>query len=64
MTYLGLMRCRAVPAIARKQNKPAAATYAQPRKSFLPPIHDTVVITMDLVPLYGRTGKSRQSINI
>jgi hypothetical protein len=34
----------------------AAATYAQPRKGFLPPIHDTVDITIDLVPEYDLTG--------
>jgi len=34
----------------------AAATYAHPRKGFLPPIHDTVDITIDLVPEYDLTG--------
>lgn len=52
------MRCRAVPAMASKMKTLAAATYAQPRKGFFPPIQDTVEITTDLVPLYGSTGKS------
>lgn len=56
--YLGLRRCLAVPTIASNMNTPAAATYAQPRKGFFPPIQETVEITTDFVPLYGRTGKS------
>lgn len=56
--YLGLMRCRAVPAIARRIKTPAAATYAQPKNGFFPPIHETVEMTIDFVPLYGNTGKS------
>jgi len=56
---LGLMMCRAVPRMARRTNTLAAATYAHPRKGFLPPIHETVEMTKDFVPLYGRTGKLR-----
>ena len=48
---LGLIRCRAVPKIARRTNTLAAATYAQPRKGFFPPIQETVEITNDFVPL-------------
>lgn len=48
---LGLTRCRAVPAMASNMNTPAAATYAQPRKGFFPPIQETVEITTDFVPL-------------
>jgi hypothetical protein len=48
---LGLIRCRAVPAMASNMNTPAAATYAQPRKGFFPPIQETVDITTDFVPL-------------
>lgn len=44
--------------MARRTKTPAEATYAQPRKGFFPPIHETVVMTKDLVPLYGKTGKS------
>jgi hypothetical protein len=57
-TYLGLMRCRAVPRVAIRMKRAADATYAQPRKGFLPPIQETVETTNDLVPLYGMTGKS------
>jgi hypothetical protein len=34
----------------------AVATYAQPKKGFLPPIHETVEKTTDLVPENCRTG--------
>jgi hypothetical protein len=51
IAYLGLMRCRAVPRMARSTNIPAAATYAQPRKGFFPPIQETVEMTKDFVPL-------------
>ena len=44
--------------MASKMNTAAAATYAQPRKGFFPPIQETVEITTDFVPLYGSTGKS------
>ena len=47
-----------VPRTASKTKTAADATYAHPKKGFLPPIQDTVDITKDLVPLYGRTGKS------
>lgn len=50
-TYLGLIRCLAVPAIARSTKMAAAATYAHPKNGFFPPIHDTVEMTMDFVPL-------------
>lgn len=33
-----------------------AATYAHPRKGFLPPVHATVDITIDFVPEYDLTG--------
>lgn len=49
-TDLGRIMCRIVPATARATNSAAVATYAQPRKGFLPPIHDTVEITTDFVP--------------
>ena len=62
-TYLGLIMCRIVPAMARITKRAADATYAQPRKGFLPPIHDTVEITMLFVPLYGFTGKSGAPIS-
>ena len=55
-TYLGLIMCRIVPAMARRTKRAADATYAQPRKGFLPPIHETVEITIDFVPWYGNTG--------
>lgn len=48
---LGLTRCRIVPRTARRTNTLAAATYAHPRNGFLPPIHETVEITNDFVPL-------------
>ena len=54
--YLGLMRCLMVPAMARATKSAAVATYAHPRKGFLPPIHDTVEMTTDFVPWYGLTG--------
>lgn len=53
---LGFMTCRMVPAIARATKSEAAATYAHPRKGFLPPIHDMVVMTIDFVPEYVLTG--------
>jgi hypothetical protein len=53
---LGCKRCFAVPATARTTNKMAVATYAQPKKGFLPPIHETVEKTTDLVPENCRTG--------
>ena len=55
-THLGRIMCRMVPAIARPTKSAAVATYAQPRNGFLPPIHDTVEITTDLVPWYDCTG--------
>jgi len=48
---LGLIRCRAVPRIARRTNIAAAVIYAQPKKGFFPPIQETVEITNDFVPL-------------
>ena len=50
-----------MPAMASNMNTPAAATYAQPKKGFFPPIQETVEITRDFVPLYGSTGKSANS---
>lgn len=62
VAHLGLMRCRAVPRMAMRMKRAADATYAQPRNGFLPPIHETVEMTKDFVPLYGRTGKSTAEI--
>jgi len=39
-----------VPAMASATKSAAEVTYAQPRNGFLPPIHDTVVMTMLFVP--------------
>ena len=64
-TYLGLMRCLMVPKMARRTKSAAVATYAHPRKGFFPPIQETVEMTNDFVPEYGRTGKSgNRSISI
>lgn len=49
-TNLGLSRWRMVPRIASKTKRDAAATYAQPKNGFFPPIHETVEMTMDFVP--------------
>lgn len=54
---------RAVPAMANRTKTAAVATYAQPKNGFLPPIQETVEMTIDLVPLYGRTGKSNDVIS-
>ncbi len=59
-TYLGLIRCRIVPRKPSRTRRLAAATYAQPRNGFFPPIHDTVEMTIDFVPENERTGKSAQ----
>lgn len=48
--------------MASKMNTAAAATYAQPRNGFFPPIQETVEITTDFVPLYGSTGKLRLTV--
>ena len=53
---------RMVPRIAKATNRDAAATYAQPKKGFLPPIHETVEMTIALCPLYERTGKSKKKV--
>lgn len=53
-----------VPRIASKTKRDAAATYAQPKNGFFPPIHETVEMTMDLVPEYGLTGKSITAVNV
>ena len=45
-----------VPAMESATKSADAATYAHPRKGFLPPIHDTVDITIDFVPEYDLTG--------
>ena len=50
-SYLGLIKCRAVPRMAMRIKSADEATYAQPRKGFLPPIQDTVEMTKDFVPL-------------
>lgn len=39
----------------------AVATYAQPMNGFLPPTHETVLMTIDLVPPYLVTGKSKEA---
>ena len=52
----GRMRCRMRPATPSATNSAAVATYPHPRNGFFPPIHDTVEITIDFVPLYGFTG--------
>jgi hypothetical protein len=62
ISYLGFRIWRIVPRIANATNKAAEATYAHPRKGFLPPIQDTVEITIDFVPLYDLTGKSKAEI--
>lgn len=54
--YLGRITCLIVPATAKMTNIDAATTYAQPKNGFFPPIHDTVEMTTDFVPLYGFTG--------
>lgn len=54
--FLGLIKCRIRPAAARTTQRTAAPIYAQPKKGCLPPIHDTVEITMDLVPENCLTG--------
>lgn len=59
-TDLGLMRCRIVPRKPSRTRRLAAATYAHPRNGFLPPIQDTVDMTIDFVPENERTGKSAQ----
>ena len=51
-----------MPRMPSKTSRLAAATYAHPRNGFFPPIHDTVEMTTDLVPLYGRTGKSARMV--
>jgi hypothetical protein len=55
-THRGLARCRIVPATASATKSAEAATYAQPRNGFLPPIQETVEMTIDFVPEYGFTG--------
>jgi len=40
-----------VPRMAMRIKSADEATYAQPRKGFLPPIQDTVEMTKDFVPL-------------
>ena len=56
MTHLGLIKCLIASAIARPTNSADDATYAQPKNGFFPPIHDTVEMTTDFVPLYDCTG--------
>ena len=55
-THLGFTKCLMVPAMANATKRDDVATYAHPRNGFLPPIHETVEMTIDLVPEYGRTG--------
>jgi hypothetical protein len=50
-TNLGRTRCLMVPSTAKSTKTAAAATYAQPRKGFFPPIQETVEMTTDFVPL-------------
>lgn len=54
--FLGLIMCFKVPAIARKTQMTDTATYDHPRKGCLPPIQETVEMTMDFVPSNMRTG--------
>lgn len=58
MTYLGLMRCVTVNRVPRRIQMPPTATYAMPRKGFLPPITVRVDITIDFVPPNIVTRKS------
>jgi hypothetical protein len=55
-SFRGLIRCLMSPAIARTTHRMAAPMYAQPRNGCLPPIQDTVDITIDLVPENSLTG--------
>ena len=58
-SYRGLMRCVIVKRVPRTMQIPPTATYAIPRKGFLPPITVRVDMTIDFVPPYTSTGKSR-----
>lgn len=51
VTHLGLIKCLIARSTASPTNSAEDATYAQPKNGFFPPIHDTVDMTIDFVPL-------------